>query len=516
MDEQTRLLQSSGSTTTNHNASCTENNGSAWYFSHSTRKWIAEAYSIWKIPFLCCVFGLAVDMADVVRLTPKTQLFEAIICNGYYHGNGLDSTIHSGITANPCKDSEVQSRLATIKARLKVIENIFALMLAIPFGNLANKRGRVFVLALGTVGQMLSEIWILIVGLAGGSIPYESIYISSILKSAGGGGIVISAVAHTLLADVVPSDRRAQAFLYLASALLITEMVAPVLASLLMQNWNVYAPLVLGLVFELFGGAVLFMIPETVKRVQDGEDPSMDDDPLESSSEEGERYSFCSGVKTIIKHIIAPFVLVWKMIRADRNILFVATSFLVLSLGRSTLEFLIQYTSKRFDWTLAEANYLISFRAAVNLILFLAILPALARFLTSRGMQSAQMDLWIARVSSIFSIIGPIMMGISPSPALLILSLLLFTFSFGFHPAIKSYAASLVLPNDVATLYASFAVISIIGEIAAPPLIAATFSLGLSIGGAALGIPFFVTAVLFLVCVIGSFCARMPNLDEGL
>lgn len=186
-----------------------------------------------------------------------------------------------------------------------------------------------------------------------------------------------------------------------------------------------------------------------------------------------------------------------------------------------------------------QANYLISFRAAVNLILFLAILPALARFLTSRGMQSAQMDLWIARVSSIFSIIGPIMMGISPSPGLLILctspplarlwsliysllmssivlALLLFTFSFGFHPAIKSYAASLVLPNDVATLYASFAVISIIGEIAAPPLIAATFSLGLSIGGAALGFPFFVTAGLFLVCVIGSFCAQMPNLDEGL
>ncbi|DAA77186.1 TPA_exp: putative MFS transporter [Trichophyton benhamiae CBS 112371] len=439
-------------------------------------------------------------MADVVRLTPKTQLFETIICNGYYHGNGHDSMIPLGITTNPCKGCEVQSRLATIKARLKVIENIFALMLAIPFGNLANKRGRVFVLALGTIGQMLSEIWVLIVSLAGGSIPYESIYISSILKSAGGGGIVIAAVAHTILSDVVPADRRAQAFLYLASALLITEMVAPVLASLLMQNWNVYAPLVLGLVFELFGSAVLFMIPETAKRVQDGGDLSIDDGSFESRSEERERYSFWSGVKTTTKHIIAPFALVWKMIRADRNIPFVATSFLVLSLGRNTLEFLIQYTSKRFGWTLAEANYLISFRAAINLILFLIILPALTRFLTSRGMQSAQMDLWIARVSSIFSIVA----------------LLLFTFSFGFHPAIKSYATSLVLPNDVATLYASFAVISIIGELAASPLIAATFTLGLSIGGAALGLPFFVTAVLFLVCGIGSFCAQMPNLDDEL
>lgn len=90
------------------------------------------------------------------------------------------------------------------------------------------------------------------------------------------------------------------------------------------------------------------------------------------------------------------------------------------------------------------------------------------------------------------------------------LALLLFTFSFGFHPAIKSYATSLVLPEDVATLYASFAVIGIIGALATLPLIAVTFSLGLRIGGAGLGLPFFVSAALFLVCVIGSFCAWMP------
>lgn len=183
---------------------------------------------------------------------------------------------------------------------------------------------------------------------------------------------------------------------------------------------------------------------------------------------------------------------------------------------------------------MAQANYLISFRAAVNLVLFLIILPTLTRLLTSRGMQSAQMDLWIARVSSIFSIIGPMMMGLSPSSVLLILgassplscllpvihnlltcylaiALLTFTLSFGFHPAIKSYVTSLVSLNDVATLYASLAVISIIGELATSPLIAATFSLGLNIGGAALGLPFFISAALFLVCGIGSFCTQMPN-----
>ncbi|EFQ99582.1 hypothetical protein MGYG_02594 [Nannizzia gypsea CBS 118893] len=511
MDERTSLLQTSNSSTTAFDgASSSESNRRVWYFPPYSNKWIAEAYKIWKIPLLCYAFALAVDMADVVRLTPKTQLFETVICNEYY-GSNLASMMPQSAMNNPCKGSEVQSRLANLKARLKIIENIFALMLAIPFGNLANQKGRVFVLALGTVGQMLSEVWILIVSLARGAIPYGSIYLSSVLKSAGGGGIVISAVGHTLLSDVVPSDRRAQAFLYLASALLITEMLAPVLASVLMQNWSVYAPLGLGLVFELIGGAVLFIIPETLKRIQEREDPELNEASDDASDAGRGISSFWPVVKTGIKHVIAPFILVWRTIKANRNILVVATSFLVTSLGRNMLEFLIQYTSKRFGWTLAEANYLISFRAAVNLVLFLVILPVLTRFLTNRGMQPTQMDLWIARVSSIFSIIGSLMMGLSPSPGLLILSLLLFTFSFGFHPAIKSYAASLVSPNDVATLYASFAVISIIGELAASPLIAATFSMGLNIGGMAIGLPFFVAAVLFLACVIGSFCARMPN-----
>lgn len=230
------------------------------------------------------------------------------------------------------------------------------MILAIPFGDLANKKGRIFVLALGLVGQMLSEIWIMVISSAGGSIPYSSIYISSILKSVGGGVMVVYAIVHTSISDVIPPGRRAQAFFYLSTALLITEIVAPAFGSMMMQNWNVYVPLALGLVFELLGGALLSMIPETAKLAQAGEVSEDDETVCESGAARPKTSSLWSGIKTSTKHILAPFVLIWRMVSGNRDVFFTAISFLVFALPREILEFLVQYTSKRFSWSLAEVG----------------------------------------------------------------------------------------------------------------------------------------------------------------
>lgn len=69
-----------------------------------------------------------------------------------------------------------------------------------------------------------------------------------------------------------------------------------------------------------------------------------------------------------------------------------------------------------------EANYLITFRASVNLALRALILPGISRLLTRRrGMLPAQVDLWIARGSAVYGVIGSTMMGLSASPAALVL-----------------------------------------------------------------------------------------------
>ncbi|KAM5433076.1 hypothetical protein MferCBS31731_007188 [Microsporum ferrugineum] len=321
MDERSRLLQPP------ENSRPTSVNSDAWYFRFKDSNWIAaETYNIWKVPVLCYTFALLMDMADVMRMTPKMQLFETIICHQYYPKHGLNGTI-PGILSDPCKSSEVQRELTAIKARLKIIENM-----------------------------MLSEIWIMVISSAGGSIPYSSIYISSILKSVDGGVMVVYAIVHTSISDVIPPGRRAQAFFYLSTALLITEIVVPAFGSMMMQNWNVYVPLALGLVFELLGGVLLSMIPETAKLAQAGEVSGDDETVCESGAARPKTSSLWSGIKTSAKHILAPFVLIWRMVSGNRDVFFTAISFLVFALPREILEFLVQYTSKRFSWSLAEVG----------------------------------------------------------------------------------------------------------------------------------------------------------------
>lgn len=67
----------------------------------------------------------------------------------------------------------------------------------------------------------------------------------------------------------------------------------------------------------------------------------------------------------------------------------------------------------------------------------------------------------------------------------------------------------MVKPEEVALLYSALACMSIVGTLIASPLIAATYRLGLNIGGAAIGLPFFVAGGFYIVTAIGAWGARV-------
>ena len=189
-------------------------------------------------------------------------------------------------------------------------------------------------------------------------------------------------MVHAILSDVVTPDRRAEAFFYLASTMLLTEILAPPLGSVLMQR-SVFTPLISGFPFELASLVVLSLIPNTIKlklqREQHQASNSnqlannvfVEDESVSSIDENQnhERDSKSPGVKQRLRKLSTPLLEVWTLISRNRNILLVNISFLVTTLGRETLDFLVQYTSKRFNWSLAKVRrsfspkftYLLSF-----------------------------------------------------------------------------------------------------------------------------------------------------------
>lgn len=87
---------------------------------------------------------------------------------------------------------------------------------------------------------------------------------------------------------------------------------------------------------------------------------------------------------------------------------------------------------------------------------------------------------------------------------------MIFTLAAGYSSSIQSYGTSLIGAVDIAPFYSFLAIARIAGTLVGSPLLAAAFSLGLKIGGAGLGMHFYVSAGFFSfaalgACVVGLF-----------
>ncbi|KAH8425107.1 MFS transporter [Aspergillus melleus] len=364
---------------------------------------LVSIWQTWRIPILCYAVALLLSFAETMRATPKTQLYESVLCERYYK---LKSESPPGlaveITDRTCKTPEVQEALVSMQAWLKMGENLIALIVAIPFGKLSNTKGRTLVLIIGIFGQFLAETCIVLVCYFHHSVPLELLFISVALRSLGGGLMVMSAIVHAILADVVSEDRRAQAFFYLISTQLACEVIAPLLGSSLMKR-SVYTPLLLAFPLQIFSIAVAWGIPNSTRFQKEGDEE--DEDGQADSRQENQTESLASRIRSLA-----------RFIKDQTGVILIGVSFLSSMLAGESLDYLVQYASKKFEWSLAEANYLISFRAIANLVLFLLILPSITRTLTSRHRFSPKdVDLWTSRVSSVFGVLGAVLLGVSPS-----------------------------------------------------------------------------------------------------
>jgi MFS family permease len=197
-----------------------------------------------------------------------------------------------------------------------------------------------------------------------------------------------------------------------------------------------------------------------------------------------------------------------NFILKDRNVIFLLASFLVSRIGRQAINILIQCVSKRYDWTIAQAGLLLSLCAAVSIILFVAILPALAVYLLRRTGQAAFRDLILARGSGLFLIAGSGILALSFTPGWMITGLIVLTLGMGLSPAARSLITSLVESrateggSEVGLLYAIISVVEGIGGLLGAVLLPGSLRIGFRLGGPWLGLPFAVCTGLFAFAVL--------------
>ena len=157
-----------------------------------------------------------------------------------------------------------------------------------------------------------------------------------------------------------------------------------------------------------------------------------------------------------------------------------------------------RYVSYRYHWTIASATYLYSLQAVGGTIMLLLLLPRFSDLLRTRWQLTAiQSAALIGEMSLGFSALGSAVEGIAPTVPILIVGIMTQTLAVGGLGAFRALAGSLVEPEDTGKVFTGLAIVESLCGMAAFPVIAGLYNVGIERGGGAwLGLPFDVTAVV--------------------
>ncbi|KAI5787895.1 major facilitator superfamily domain-containing protein [Pyronema domesticum] len=454
-------------------------------------------------------------MAAFLSITPQIRLFESIICENYYKAHDPSVIRPDGsIPEALCKVESVQGELAMLDGFKSLFMNIPGVLLSIPYGILADKIGRKKVLMMTCFGLVLE--FASVIAVCWFRLPIKFIWVSALFLCIGGGAQMIAALILMVLADVTPDADRTTAFFQLQGCVLVSELIAPPVSAWLM-SMSLYYPLLCSLALLVFAILVSCALPETRGSgheaagagVAAAAKPATETEPLLSDDPGLHPKRRRPAAKK--HHGILSFL------RQDINVTLLVMTFLMYTMGRQTMMLLIQYVSKRYNWTLAMAGELLSVRAAFNLVLLLVILPVLSSLAMTRfNLTVSQRDLWISRISVFLVTLGFFGLGLSPTPALMVLSLVVYTLGSGFGAANRSLATTMVHPDHIGKLYTSIAVFDTIGALVGGPTMSYAFKWGLKKGPAWTGAPFVILGVCFVGLLAVMVVVRVRSLEETI
>jgi hypothetical protein len=269
---------------------------------------------------------------------------------------------------------------------------------------------------------------IVLVGILRDIFPVCAMLLAPLVTLIGGGDSVFASTIAATIADLSPGQRmRTTLFAYTGSLAYVTTLAAPAVAAYTM-SLNVWLPFWIGLSL-----LIIIAIPITSMLPGKPSTPQTSGFGLFFGDEQGpllEQYqtpehfpsrlqpqSWNSVYRRARSHVKE---MTDSILDRPRFQLLLGIFFLA-SFASSNSALLIQYISKRFHWTFAQAGYLLSAKAVVNVLLLTVIVPTSVRLAISKlGLTAQQININAAQISIAISIMGAICIGISLNIAFLV------------------------------------------------------------------------------------------------
>lgn len=282
------------------------------------------------------VLVILVDLAGFFQEAPQTKILENIICSRYYT---------AATDEHDCTVGPVQSELATVTQMLNTFNRLPGLVVAIPFGIMADRYGRRPILLLAILGALLQDIVSKFVLWHADAVSPRAIWLSSVALFVGGGDAVSSSMVFLAVADVALPQQRASLFFLLTACGLVAEVVATPLSALLMSR-NPWIPYFMYSGLTLLGGTIpLLFLPETLPKSP----PEVETSSCDTGVDEDQGRSTPSDTASVLP--TQPTLAARLRPLIKRNVIAVLLAFFVSALGRQSTSFLLQFIRQRFNWT---------------------------------------------------------------------------------------------------------------------------------------------------------------------
>ncbi|KAK8209501.1 hypothetical protein IWZ01DRAFT_520415 [Phyllosticta capitalensis] len=478
---------------------------------------------------------------------PLNRVIEARYCTVYY-----DSPTPP--PESQCKVDWVQTRLAWLQGVIETAVICVDLGVAVPAAWVGDRwrkrgRGRRVVLAANLVGWAGVVGWVVIVGHLDGALPVSAMAAAPFFALIGGHDCVLNSAVFAIVTDLTDDlVQRTSYIAYISSVNYVVSLFGPSLASAAMTV-NLWLPFYLSIGFLIAALPVVYFLPlkgddrrdentAPSAATKDGEDPEAE--PLLNTASTSSSSPSWSPSSSQPQPLLARFL---HLLHRRPRFLLLLSSFLLTSLASSNTHLLPQYMSARYHRSFASVGPLLSLKAVTNIALLTFVVPVGMRVLLRRhhkqhnneegdttdveaegyGASSKNhnpatiaLNINAALLSLAVSVLGALAIAAAPRVAWLVCALLLYALGSAlpvFTMALVEATAS--TSGGTARVYTVVMAVKTIGTLVGAPLMTAVWVVGINLNdggrgsGAGLGLPYYVSAVLYLCAMGVVWCLKL-------